>query len=183
VLEVIYGTGHGFASAKTWSQDQMQAADITVNYQEASPYLLQSKVYFGYPDGESRALLKFMAAQRLSVFGTSDRSYYAGIGLLPALTAVHTTLVLPTKGAILSGVRLFDAAAPDASGVRSVRFLATNSREHRSLIGIGTRTEFGWLTRWNTRTVPNGSYDLVSVATGYGGRVAQSAEVRITVHN
>ena len=91
-LEVIYGTGHGFASAKTWSQDQMQAADIAVNYQKASPYLLESEVYFGYPDGESRALLKFTAAQRLSVFGTSDRSYYAGIGLLPALTAIHTTI-------------------------------------------------------------------------------------------
>ena len=182
-LEVIYGTGHGFASAKTWSQDQMQAADITVNYQKASPYLLESKVYFGYPDGESRALLKFMAAQRLSVFGTTDRSYYAGIGLLPALTATQTTLGVPTKGAILSGVRVLDAGASDASGVRSVRFLATNSRDHRSLIGIGTRTKFGWLTFWNTRTVSNGSYDLLSVATGYGGRVAQSAEVRITVRN
>jgi hypothetical protein len=154
-----------------------------VNYQKASPYLLQSAVYFGYTDRESLALLKFMAAQRLSVFGTSDRSYYAGIGLLPALTAAQTTLVAPTEGATLGGVRALDAGASDASGVRSVRFLATNTRDHRSLIAIATKTKFGWLTLWNTRTVPNGSYDLVSVVIGYGARVAQSAEVRITVHN
>ena len=77
-----------------------------MNHQKASPYPLESKVYFGYPDGESRTLLKFMAAQRLSVFGTTDRSYYTGIGLLPALTATQTTLGVPTKGAILSGVRV-----------------------------------------------------------------------------
>jgi len=64
-----------------------------------------------------------------------------------------------------------------------VRFVATNSSGHHSLIGVGKPSRYGWITLWNTRTVPNGLYDLVSVATGYGAKVAQSTPIRINVHN
>ena len=169
VSEVVYGTGHGLASAKTWSLDQMQVADITVNSQKASPELLEAELIKGSP-GEARTLSGFMATRHLSVFGTADRSYYASIGLPPALTAVQTTVVLPTNGAVLGGVRVLDAVVSDLSGGSSVRFLATNSSGHGSTIGIGKKTVAGWLTLWNTQTVPNGRYDLVSVASGYGER-------------
>ena len=40
----------------------------------------------------------------------------------------------------------------------------------------------GWLDGWNTTTVPNGSYTLVSLASNSVGTVASSG-VSITVHN
>jgi hypothetical protein len=182
VLEVILGTGHGFASAKTWSKDQKLVADVTVNYQKASSTLLGAELFKGNPE-ELRTLPAFMAAQHLSVFGTSDRSHFAHIGLPPALTAVQTRIVLPRKGTKLAGTHVLDASTNDPSGVSSVRFVATNSSGHHSLIGVGKPSRYGWITLWNTRTVPNGLYDLVSVATGYGAKVAQSTPIRINVHN
>ena len=183
-LEVTYGNGHGFVSAKAWSQNQMQVADITVNYQEASTFLLGNNlIKLGNPD-ESRTLSEFMAVDALSVFGTRDKSYYASIGLFPALTAVQTAIVRPNNGAAVGGDSLLDAVARDTNGVVSVQFQITGSRGFRSLVGIGRHTAAGWLARWNTRIVPNGRYSLVSVATGYGGaRVAHSAPVSVTVHN
>jgi hypothetical protein len=183
-LQVTYGTGHGFASAKAWSQDQMQVADITVNYQKASSLLLGHNLVLGYPD-KSRTLSEFMAVHGLSIFGTADKSYYASVGLFPVLTSVQTDVIVPTHGATLGGEQPLDAGASDASGVRSVLFFTTDSSGHRSLVGTGRLTKVGWLALWNTRTVPNGRYSLVSVAAGYGvrARIAQSAPVRVTIDN
>ena len=49
-------------------------------------------------------------------------------------------------------------------------------------LGTATPTLYGWLDSWNTTTVPNGSYVLVSYATGPGGNTA-SAGVGVTVQN
>ena len=43
-------------------------------------------------------------------------------------------------------------------------------------------TYYGWLYSWNTTTVPNGSYVLLSEAFGPGGS-AFSTHVSITVTN
>ncbi len=43
-------------------------------------------------------------------------------------------------------------------------------------------TYYGWVYNWNTTTVPNGSYPLVSEAFDSGGS-AFSSGVSITVHN
>jgi hypothetical protein len=51
-----------------------------------------------------------------------------------------------------------------------------------AIIGGGALTYYGWVCSWNTTTVPNGSYTLVSEASGSGGS-AFSPGVSITVHN
>jgi hypothetical protein len=181
VLVAIFGTGHGYASAKTRSEDERQVADIAVNYKEASSFLLATEIVRGEAD-YSRSLLTFMAAHGLSVFGTSDRSYYASIGLLPHWTRVQTTIVIPSNGTILRGTRLLVAGVSDPSGVHSVEFFATDSSRHHSFIGVGKPTQYGWIMPWDTRTVPNGRYDLECVAIGYGSKRSQSV-VSITVRN
>ena len=50
------------------------------------------------------------------------------------------------------------------------------------LIGTATSTPYGWAATWDTTTVPNGSYVLVSEAFNAGGS-AYSAGVTITVSN
>jgi hypothetical protein len=46
-----------------------------------------------------------------------------------------------------------------------------------------TNTYFGWLGGWNTKSVPNGTYTVHSVAVGYNGRAAASADVTVEVRN
>jgi uncharacterized protein YjbI with pentapeptide repeats len=50
------------------------------------------------------------------------------------------------------------------------------------LIGTATSTLYGWVYSWNTTTVPNGSYALLSEAIGAGGS-GFSAAVSITITN
>ena len=51
------------------------------------------------------------------------------------------------------------------------------------MICTATPTLYGWLCAWNTKTVPNGSYALVSEAFGPGGSAFSSNHVSITVMN
>jgi hypothetical protein len=52
------------------------------------------------------------------------------------------------------------------------------------LIATATPTYYGWLAEWNTRSVPNGTYEIQSVASYsryFSG--GTSAPVTITVAN
>lgn len=50
-------------------------------------------------------------------------------------------------------------------------------------LGRGIVNPYGWLYSWNSRSVPNGTYILKSVATDAVGRVVTSKGVSITVAN
>src|ERR1017187_6393583 len=50
------------------------------------------------------------------------------------------------------------------------------------VICTATPTIYGWLCGWNTTTVPNGTYTLVSLASNSVGTVASSG-VSITIKN
>ena len=71
-----------------------------------------------------------------------------------------------------------------ASNATSVEFwiLGGSYGESGHLIGTAKPTLYGWVTSWNTTTVPNGSYVLLSEAVN-GGSSGVSAGVTITVSN
>ena len=84
-------------------------------------------------------------------------------------TTLPTTSVLnPASGATLSGTTATLAAS--ASNATSVQFsiLGGTYGFSRHLIGTATSTAYGWVTSWNTTTVPNGSYVLFSEAFNGG---------------
>jgi hypothetical protein len=92
-----------------------------------------------------------------------------------------TTLLVPANGAKLSGSTYLDASASNASSVEFLLFGGTYGYSGH-LVGTATPTIYGWLDGWNTTTVPNGSYVLLSLASGPGGST-YSAGVSITVTN
>jgi hypothetical protein len=94
--------------------------------------------------------------------------------------APTTSVLIPSDGATLSGSSAtLDAAATNAT---SVQFLLFGSGYWGYVIGTATPTYYGWLYSWNTKTVPNGSYVLLSEASNAGGS-ALSSNVNITVLN
>jgi hypothetical protein len=92
-----------------------------------------------------------------------------------------TNVVLPANGATVSGNGALDATA--SSGVNSVLYEITGGSLHQAVIATGTLTFYGWLARWNSTSVPNGSYTLQSVVTYPNGVSGTSAGVTITVNN
>ena len=59
-------------------------------------------------------------------------------------------------------------------------WIAGGSADFGKLIGTATLTLYGWLYDWNTTTVPNGPYYLLSYASNSSGSTWSSA-VAITV--
>lgn len=92
-----------------------------------------------------------------------------------------TSVLVPSSGATLSGSTYFDASAPNATSVGFVLFGGSYGYNGQ-LLCAATLTYYGWVCSWNTATVPDGTYLLVSVASGPSG-IAFSSGVRITVNN
>jgi Bacterial Ig domain len=180
-LQVIFGNGHGLASAKSWSQNQKEAADIIVNVDKAdkaSKPLLESELI-----QSSRQQLEAMKNYRMSLFATGAVGYYSRIGLLPELTALQVRVAIPVRGATLKGTSLLGAFASDPSGVTKVDFRLNGDGVHDALVGAGKAAFYGWFAFWNTTKYPNGSYELRSVAYGYAGKTSYSPSVRVILKN
>jgi len=93
-----------------------------------------------------------------------------------------TSVLIPSNGATLSGAcAILDASASNATSVEFLLFGGTYGFSGH-LVGTATSSFYGWIDIWNTTTVPNGSYVLVSVASGPGGTTASSG-VTMTVKN
>jgi uncharacterized protein YjbI with pentapeptide repeats len=98
-------------------------------------------------------------------------------------TQYFTRLLLPANGASLSGASVLDAEAADAPGVTSVVFELSGGSLTDQVVATGTSTIYGWLAQWNSTTVPNGTYSLVSVATDKDNDTDTSTLESITVDN
>jgi uncharacterized protein YjbI with pentapeptide repeats len=91
-----------------------------------------------------------------------------------------TSVLIPSNGATLSGSTYLDAAAYNATSVKFLLLGGVYGYSPREVC-TATPTYFGWLCRWNTRTVRNGNYALVSEASGAGGNAF--SKISIIVKN
>jgi hypothetical protein len=92
-----------------------------------------------------------------------------------------TRVVKPAAHAQLSGPTLLDAIASSGLGVSNVEFRITG--DGRTIIERAVLSLYGWLAHWNTRSVPNGTYTVYSVADGNTGLVTTSKGVVVEVRN
>ena len=115
--------------------------------------------------------------------GAGGTGYSSGVSIMVNNASAPTTSVLlPSSGATLSGSTYLDASASNATSVEFLLFGGTYGYS-APVVCTGTATQYGWLCSWNTTTVPNGSYVLVSEASGPGGSAFSSTGVSITVKN
>jgi hypothetical protein len=96
-----------------------------------------------------------------------------------------TTVVLPTAGAQVTGAQTLDASAHDsASPISQVQYVLTGGSLNDAVIATAsTPSLYGWIAKFQTASVPSGTYTLQSVVTDAAGNVAHSPGVTINVHN
>ena len=94
---------------------------------------------------------------------------------------LQTAVLVPSNGATLSGSTTLDASASNATSVE-FRLFGGSYGYSGPVLCTATLTYYGWLCSWNTATVPNGSYALLSEAFNSAGS-AFSSGVTITVSN
>ena len=114
-------------------------------------------------------------------FNDGSSAFSAGVSITVS-NPLTTSVLFPAAGATVSGTTATLGAS--ASNATSVEFwlLGGSYGYSGDLIGTATPTLYGWLSSWNTTTVPNGSYVLLSEAFNDGSS-AFSAGVSITVSN
>ena len=113
-------------------------------------------------------------------FNSFGSAFSSGVGITVS-NPPTTSVLIPSNGAKLSGSTYLDASASNATSVE-FWILGGSYGYTGKMIGKATASEYGWLDDWNTTTVPDGSYVLVSEAFNTGGS-AFSSGVSITVKN
>jgi uncharacterized protein YjbI with pentapeptide repeats len=89
----------------------------------------------------------------------------------------------PSNGAVVGSKTFLDAAAADVPGVIKVVYQLTGETLKNHVIAKATPTYFGWLAKWDTTKVPNGTYTLMAVGTDAAGHIDRSTPVTLTVSN
>jgi GDSL-like Lipase/Acylhydrolase family len=97
------------------------------------------------------------------------------------LPTPSSTVVLPSNGTTLSGSQNLDTVA--SSGVTNVQYELTGGTLNDQVIVAGTPTIYGWLAKWDSTTVPNGTYTLQSVATNNVANSVASPGISVIVNN
>ncbi len=93
-----------------------------------------------------------------------------------------TSIFEPRTGQLLSGKAELDVVAISTS-VMAVDILATGGSLHDAKIATAAPSLIGWITQWSTTSVPNGTYQLVSVGYSHTGRSVRSPVVIVKVVN
>ena len=97
---------------------------------------------------------------------------------------LHTKVITPITGAVLTDSETLDASASDiVSAVTRVQFSLTGGTLGHSLIVKASPSLVGWVADWNSASVPNGTYRLQSVAYDAAGYARHSADVVVSVKN
>jgi sugar lactone lactonase YvrE len=128
-----------------------------------------------------------MGAFGLATDSASDLYLSNAVGTIsqfagpPSPPLPTTSVILPSKGTTLSGSTYLDALATNATNVE-FELSGGPSGLPPQVLCSATPTIYGWLCSWNSLTVPNGNYTLVSLATSSAGS-ASSAGVSITINN
>lgn len=107
----------------------------------------------------------------------SAPSNEAGATVLTDTTAPAVTLTAPAGGSTLSGVATLSANASDDVAVAGVQFLVTGNI-------VGTEDlQAPYSASWDTRTVPNGTYNISASARDAAANVTTTAVTSVTVSN
>lgn len=92
----------------------------------------------------------------------------AAAAQLPADSLPTVALTSPVRGAVVSGMVSFSAAASDDFGILQVRFMVDGST-----VAIDTDGSHGWAVIWDTATAPDGPHAVTAEATDTGGQTTQ----------
>jgi virginiamycin B lyase len=116
-------------------------------------------------------------------FGPGGSAFSSGVSVTVDNTPPSTSMLIPSSGATLFGPAILDAAASDNVGVTKVEFHLTGGTLNDAPIATATPTLFGWIADWNSKTVPNGTYTLQSVAYDAEGFSTHSTGITVSVLN
>jgi hypothetical protein len=186
-LQVVVGNTNGLEQSRWWSMTLRNAANVTVNgNQRTRPYQLETLFSgcgcFAF-EAKLPKLIQVAKVHHLSMFGTGDAAIYAKEGLPLDSGSPTTRIDLPAPRATLKGGVWLGAAASDREEVVSLEFVVSGKGFKNVRVSGASRSIAGWIGAWNTVSIPNGMYELRSIAYNIGGKSSLSPAVPVDVQN
>jgi 6-pyruvoyl-tetrahydropterin synthase-like protein len=133
----------------------------------------------GLPNGTYT--LRSVAYDATGTIGLSPAVTMRLVGATSPRVLPVTSVLKPTAQSQLNGSNYLAAAASSPLGVGNLEFRI--SGDGRTVTEKAARYYYGWLAGWNTRSVPNGTYTVYSVAQGNTGLTTTSKGVVVEVSN
>lgn len=182
-LQAIFGTGNGISDARQYRNYEVTDAIVLANIQRAPDGLVASLgAEYEAPDF-IRAMAHDALVHHLSLFSTADSAWYSRQSLPINRTPPTTSLLRLTAGETLRGNVYLFAAASDPYGITRVQFVVRGNLRSSTVVSNGFATSFGYLGAWATRTVPDGTYSIRSIAYSPGGLMGFSRWTVVRVAN
>jgi polyvinyl alcohol dehydrogenase (cytochrome) len=141
-----------------------------------------TRTYYGWLAGWNTTSVQNGSYTLQSVASYSNGASGTSPGIVITVNNPPTTsVVVPSSNSTLSGSQWLDASASNATSVQFVLSGGTFGSSAHSVC-TAAATQYGWLCAWDTTTVPNGSYVLMSEASNSAGNTFSSG-ITITVAN
>jgi hypothetical protein len=190
ILVAVFGFVNGIRWARSSNANQILQAAVTVDIDHIPDNLVKTSLLeLETPASQLRLDAHTLAAHGLSLYSDPQavaryRSIAATLtkeGVFRYKPPPPTEVEFPATGAVLSGKTLLIAST--GKGLYPVRVDFVLSRGAVRQKVIATKLGIlGWTARWNTSSVPNGSYLLQSVVDTKSGVIA-SHPIVINVRN
>jgi hypothetical protein len=186
ILVAVFGFVNGIRWAR--SSNRLLQAAVTVDIDHIPGPVIQRLLEPALPAEQLREDAQVLAAHGLSLYSDPQAvTRYRKLAAIDTKEGVFdysppppTQVELPSNGSVLSGTTLLAAsAAQDLHAVRVDFVLNGGGITQRVL--VAKETVLGWIVHWNTSTVPNGEYQLVSVVVGRSGVITRSLPVSVVV--
>jgi Bacterial Ig domain len=182
-LTVIFGSVNGLSQARAVRQNRLYLGQVTVRASQYPNTVVNNLDWLE----TARTVRDWVAVARkyhLSLFGTGDAAKYLSEKPLDLYsTPLRATIDLPANGSTLHGRHYLDVAVSDQFDVTKVDYFLTGPGRQGVLFATGSYSAYGWLHRWNTATVPNGTYSITATVRDSGGRTVTTPPIEVHVQN
>jgi len=183
VLTVILGSVNGISQAREIRQNRLYLGQVTVRANQY-PNTVVNNLDWLETAQSIRRRITIAKDHRLSLFGTGDATRYLSEKALDLYSSpLRAAVTLPRNGSTLHGRQFLDVAVSTLFDVTKVDYVLSGPGREGTTIATGSRTTYGWLGRWNTSTVPDGSYTIEANVSDSGGRTVMTPPVEVRVEN
>ena len=121
---------------------------------------------------------------RLSLFATGDAARYLSERPIQyTLSPLRAVVFLPRSGSTVHGKQILDVWGSGSYDLTRVEYLLSGPGLAESWTKTGVSTVYGWVAKWNTSAIPNGTYTIEAKVSDSRGRTVMTPTVEVRVEN
>jgi hypothetical protein len=184
VITVIIGSDKGLAQARMVHAHDLFLGQVIVRA-NSYPDPVVKFIDSNFESARSvRHQITIAREDHLSLFGTGDAARYLSERPLKfrPFPPPHAELVLPRNHSTLHGKQILGVIVMDSYDITRVDFFVTGTG-YPGIQFTGVAKEFWWQAKWNTSTVPNGSYTIEASVDDSRSLSVRTLPVEVRVEN